>query len=371
MAVRRAGMRSRLRLLLGVAHGVCAAACSGDPPPAGELLWQHTFDVENHAPFDCGYLTVERSSDAIAELGDQRLRLLASDGTERWHRDFGACLALWDDQPGIGSLQTRLDVKGSEVMTYRTELGRIAVRDSSGHPIALGDELAKFDVERNVLWRVRMILELGTPRAQGLAVDADDAVIMSWAGSFCDQANVLRKYTADGALQWSTCLPLGQAAGSVPIAVDGTDIVIAGTAPGSLSQGGAAQDWLLQRYDAAGALRWSKPLAALITSRDGSTDTVENALAALAIDRHGNSVVVGRVLGRRPEVSEDIWIRKLDRDGHELWTQVIAGKPRLDDQAAAVAIDARDQVYVLGYMDRPAMGADRTAARLWLGKFAP
>jgi hypothetical protein len=83
---------------------------------------------------------------------------------------------------------------------------------------------------------------------------------------------------------------------------------------------------------------------------------------AVAVDAVGSVVVVGyqTVSG----TGRDIWVRKYDPDGGELWTTGHDGPESLDDEARGVAIDDAGDIVVAGFE-----GASAFPWRLWVRKY--
>jgi hypothetical protein len=91
---------------------------------------------------------------------------------------------------------------------------------------------------------------------------------------------------------------------------------------------------------------------------------LEDVSRAVAVDSAGNVIVVGNETTSGDET--DVWIRKYDPDGDEIWTRMHAGMAGGDDRAADVAVDGADNILVIGEETTVATGAD-----LWLRKYDP
>jgi hypothetical protein len=84
---------------------------------------------------------------------------------------------------------------------------------------------------------------------------------------------------------------------------------------------------------------------------------------AVAVGADGTIVVAGETEQTRPPLDLDVWIRKYDAAGTELWTRTYDSAPGDglgDDQAFAVAVDGAGAVVVTGVEHRN---------RLWLRKY--
>ena len=85
---------------------------------------------------------------------------------------------------------------------------------------------------------------------------------------------------------------------------------------------------------------------------------------AVAVDANEDVYVVGTeiVFGS----DSDIWLRKYDGDGNTLWTDTYDSPAHRDDQGFGVAVDGSGDVYVVGSEDRTDLGQ---GADIWLRKY--
>ncbi|MCA9713662.1 MAG: hypothetical protein H6713_21840 [Myxococcales bacterium] len=113
---------------------------------------------------------------------------------------------------------------------------------------------------------------------------------------------------------------------------------------------------MIRKYSSEGELLWSQSI-------DGPGGGVD-AARGVAIDREDNIVVVGEVF--EAGNNADIWIRKADNDGNELWTLQINGDDGLGDAARGVAVDADDNIIVTGESYHLIGLTD-----VWTAKFGP
>jgi hypothetical protein len=341
-------------------------------------MWQHELEASASPDRQAFQLVVDHGTGAVAVVAGDELSYLDAAGKSLWQTDSHPYRQIWMSADGaVEAVDRRISNTGELLDTYSTGLGYRAGSDSQGNVIALSDALVKLDADRNELFRRQLIGELGTPRAQEVAIDPHDEIVVAWAGSrVCDTAFVLRKFTAEGEPRWTQCPNLRQATGRVPMAIDTDgDILLAGEAPPDvpMPHDGSPQNWVLKRYDADGNERWTRPIAKLITSRDGAHDDVDNALAGLAIDRQHNILIVGRVLGRSVAISEDVFVMKLDAEAREHWRLVRTSTAGEDDRGVAIATDGDDNVLVLGRMNDSIprnVSPTASAARTWIGKLA-
>jgi autotransporter-associated beta strand protein len=147
---------------------------------------------------------------------------------------------------------------------------------------------------------------------------------------------------APGDIEWLSqfggTLPVDESAQAV--AADGNLYVVGetgGTLPGQSSAGGLA-DAFVRKYDAAGNELWTRQF--------GSSDS--DAAVGVAVSASGVYVVAqthGTLPGQASAGDWDVFVRKYDADGNELWSRQFGSAG--EDDAFAVAADATG-VYVAG-----------------------
>jgi prepilin-type N-terminal cleavage/methylation domain-containing protein len=101
------------------------------------------------------------------------------------------------------------------------------------------------------------------------------------------------------------------------------------------------QDMFLRKYDSSGAEVWTK--------QSGSTgDDSILAIAVNGVNVYTVGLTTGSLNGLSNSGSSDAFIRKYDTSGTELWTREFGTTG--DDQARSVAVDVSGNVYVSGYV---------------------
>ena len=202
----------------------------------------------------------------------------------------------------------------------------------------------KYDAQGTEIWTRTFDLG-GDDRAAGVAVDRSGNVIVTGSTG---ADGWLRKYDGTGAEVWT--LRVAGARDAVA-ADDGGNVLVAGPSVGA------------SKYDPAGALLWTWPPAAL--------NLAQNWTTGIAVDSGGNVVVAGSVRQDDGAIGTenwrtDIYVRRLDPAGTELWTRTYDGGR--DDWGYAVAVDAQRNVIVAGrsYL-RPANAA--FSYHGWLRKY--
>ena len=107
---------------------------------------------------------------------------------------------------------------------------------------------------------------------------------------------------------------------------------------GYVATAGSGEDIWVRKYDPSGAEVWTKT----VDGPGGGDDRARG----IAADADGNIVVVGSVTGY-PGEGRNIWVRRLDPGGETVWTDVHNGTMNGDDQGWAVTVTA-DAVVVAG-----------------------
>lgn len=134
------------------------------------------------------------------------------------------------------------------------------------------------------------------------------------------------------------------------VVVDTNDDVIVAGFVTTEDQG---QNAWIRRVDTHGDEIWTQ-------THDGPMSSTDRA-NGVALDGAGNIVVVGSETVAMDDTR--IWIRKLDPDGAELWTQLV-DTPGEDDSANDVAVTSDDVIVVVG-----SVGGDTEGDEIWVGAF--
>ncbi|WP_437937630.1 nucleotide-binding protein [Sorangium sp. So ce341] len=242
--------------------------------------------------------------------------------------------------------------------------------DFGGGPVsASGAFLAKLDADGGLLWG--RAFDSPSSFASAVAVDADGSILL--AGGFRDpidlgggplmnpfsglQISFVAKFDASGNHLWSRAASGDERHFPRAIAADGAgDVLVSGSFEGSLDFSGGAsplvstgglfdEDIFVSKLDASGDHLWSKAFGTAELDRG----------EGLAVDGAGNIVLAGFSLGAgldfggRPlpsAGSSDIFVAKLDPDGHHVWSRSY-GDPG-SQNASAVAVDPWGNVLVTG-----------------------
>lgn len=320
--------------------------------PEGNELWSDTRDPSGGLD-DRIYGVAIDPDDNILLTGDVDVAPSSSDlwvakldtnGVELWSTTFDGPDAGDDGSRGVASDSAGNVVLTGYVRVANNDIDIFVAKLSPGGATQWSEIVAGPDTLDD--------------RGQGVAVDADDDVVVAGFvshGGF-DRNVWLRKYDPDGTEvwteEWDSANGGDDAGFGVTVAPDGS-IVVSGMTPIVADN----QDVWLGRWDADGVLQWWK--------RFGGQAFVNDQGLAVAADVDSNFIVVG--FRGQSTTDSDIWLRKYDVGGNVLWSQAIAGRGGDRDEATAVATDAAANIVVTGEI-RNAMSND---GDVWIGKFSP
>lgn len=114
------------------------------------------------------------------------------------------------------------------------------------------------------------------------------------------------------------------------------------------------RDIWLRKYTPAGAAVWTET----VTSPGNFLDEGR----AVATDVSGNVFVTGYIWADTE--ARDIWVRGYDPDGTELWTDTVSGADMSQDEGNGIATDTSGNVIVTGFLDDGPNGRD-----IWTRKY--
>lgn len=182
------------------------------------------------------------------------------------------------------------------------------------------------------------------------------------SGEECDDGN-----SSDGDGCNSDCSPSGTeiwtrtyngTANGADVAVDvvvdgGGSVFVAGY----VTQNTTSIDGWARKFDADGGVLWTD------TPFDPDAGEIDQG-RGIAIDSSGNVVYCGYVTA--PSTGEDMFVRKADANGNELWTSIVPGNPAnsYPDWCRDVTIDANDGVFAAGLATVGATGNDNVLVAL-------
>ena len=219
------------------------------------------------------------------------------------------------------------------------------------------------------------VIQFGTPSsdfASGVAIDGAGNLYvvgdiqqgaLPGETSLGDADAYLRKYDGQGNELWTRQFGTQSEDHATGITVDGAGNLYVvgltrGAFPGHTSLVGIDYDAYLRKYDGDGNELWTRQFG---TPRQPGAQGEDHA-SDVAVDGAGNVYVVGFTFGSLPGQAnlgeDDVYLRKYDGDGNELWARQ-SGSQVLD-MANGVAIDGAGNVYVVGQLGglpgRPGLG---------------
>jgi cysteine-rich repeat protein len=188
-----------------------------------------------------------------------------------------------------------------------------------------------------------------------VAIDDEDAI---YAVGRVDGSDAwIRRYDATGSEDWTQTFAgpsNGESTPSVAAWGGAPELHVVGTHDAAIL--GNNDDAWLRRYTADGMLDGS-------FTWDNLANTADNA-AGIAVNGEGQQFVLGDSNRYDLDQSWNIWLRKLDADGSEMWTQTYDGGE--SDTAGGLAIDAEGNVIAVGSTTVPNEGRN-----VWVRKYSP
>jgi uncharacterized delta-60 repeat protein len=189
----------------------------------------------------------------------------------------------------------------------------------------------------------------------GVACDSAGNVIVAGETFDTDQGDDVwvRKYSPAGAVQWTQTYHGVTADVAWAVAVAADDDVLVGGSTFTLANG---RDAWVRRYSPAGAVDWTQ------THDDAAHD--DDVVRGIAVDPAGNVLVAGYVTTAAAQ--RDVWVRKYSSAGVMQWTRTAAGAGGQDDEGHGIASDGDGNVLVVGYLWAGASQRD-----VWVRKYDP
>lgn len=278
-----------------------------------------------------GSTNVALSGQTSAGGTDAFIQRYDTAGNLLWTRQFGT--SSYDDAVGVAADTTGVYLAGNTLSSLQGQT-------SAGGPDAY---LRKYDVNGNALWTRQVGTGL-TDAGRAVAADASGVYFAGWVGSVLagqvgagGEDAFLQKYDANGALLWTR--QFGSEAFDNPAAVslDGSGVYVTGTTagqfPGQTGFGGGT-DGFIQKLDLSGNPQWV---------RQFGTTSFDFADAGAA---DGSGIVVaGSTGGTFPGQTAagilgvpDAFAQKYDANGTLQWTRQFGTSG--NDRVAGAAADA-------------------------------
>jgi len=252
--------------------------------------------------------------------------ILAAEGDIVWTRTYNGPADDWDF-----GLDVAVDGSGN---VYVSGSESVSVDDYNIW-------VRKYNSEGNEVWTsTHNGTANGSDEGSGIAVDGSANVyVAGYEEVIGESINIwVRKYDANGNVAW-TRTHNGTADGSDAgngIAVDESGNVYV---TGSEYVDGQDGNVWVRKYDSSGKALWTKTYNGACNGYDAGSD--------IALDRDGNVYVTGSewVLGE----DCNIWVRRYNSEGNEVWTSTFNSTANGSDEGSGIAVDGNGNVYVTGY----------------------
>jgi len=258
-------------------------------------------------------------------------------GNAVWSRQFGSVPVQQDEGTGAATDQTGVYIVG-------WTLGTLPGQTSAGDTDAF---IRKYDFNGNVLW-TRQFGSSAQDYAWAVAVDGTGVyvvgetqgnIVTGGAGTTGADA-FIRRYDANGAVVWTRQFGTLDTETAYGVATDGTGIYVAGTTGGDLAGSiGGSRDGFLRKFDTGGNVLWT---------RQFGTIEPEDVVAVAA--GSGGVYVAGNTTGTFPTQTKmlpglwDLYLIKFDISGTQQWVREF-GTPH-EDFGYGVAVGAASVVFV-------------------------
>ena len=305
---------------------------------------------------------------------DAFVRKYEPQGDEVWTRQFGT--------PGAD--QARAVGGNRNVFVAGSTEGALPGQAAAGGTDAF---VRKYNPQGRALWT----RQFGTDARDAISgVDADRGgsiyVAGSTEGALPGQAPAggtdafVRKYDGNGGELWSRQFGTDSRDMAFAVAEDGSgNVYVVGTTfgvfPGETTQGPAAGDAFVRKYDSQGNELWTRQFGAL------GFPSVEDQALGVAIAGDRNVYMVGYTTGTFPGQAKpggrDGFLRKYDPQGNELWTREF-GTPAFDF-GFGVGTEPSGGVYAVadvgltpapgGHSDALVAKYDSGGSALWTNRF--
>ncbi len=191
----------------------------------------------------------------------------------------------------------------------------------------------------------------------GIAVDSMGNVVVGGyeVDAVGDPNMWLAKYDPDGSQQWAMTMdPSGGLDDRIyGVAIDPMDNILL---VGDVDTAPASSDIWVAKLDPDGAELWSSSFDGPDAGNDGGR--------GVASDSAGNVVITG--FARVANNDIDIFVAKLSAAGATQWTDTVAGPDTLDDRGQGIGVDSADNVVVGGFVSYG--GFNRN---VWVRKYDP
>ncbi|MEM7158436.1 MAG: DUF4215 domain-containing protein [Myxococcota bacterium] len=310
---------------------------------AGAVDWTQTY---HGVTSDIGYAVAVNGADQIFVAGSS---FTLDDGRDAWIRRYSDTGGTAWTQTYNGNANENDEALGIAV----DPSGNVVVAGYTTTATAGSDIwVRKYNSSGNVQW-TRTASGTGNEDDEGhaIATDSDGNVIVTgyaWAGGASRDVWV-RKYDAAGNVDWTETFGGGEGndEGNGVAADSAGNVVVVGY----VTTASNGRDVWVRKYSAAGAEQWTQTYDAPQNANDTGR--------GVTID--GNDEIVVAASINRGTQSDNIWVRKYDVDGNELWTSTYNSDAFGSDVGHAVSVDPEGNIAVGGFETRSDLGQSRNA----------
>ncbi|MBI1295061.1 hypothetical protein GC175_08895 [bacterium] len=224
--------------------------------------------------------------------------------------------------------------------------GLLAGQPHTAAPGQLDAYIRKYDLNGNEVWTRQFGTPSAVDQAFGVAAHASGIYVVGTVITYLpgeSPQTFLHKFDSQGNVVWTRQFGTAEGTFAGGVTVDGGAVYVIGTTGGSLpGQSGLGEsDAYVRKYDLDGNEIWTQQFGTL--SSDGAD----------AIAGDGSSLYVvgntrGSFAGQNNAGFGDVFVRKIDSNGSEIWTQQFGSAN--PDQPNSVAVNGGG-VYIVGEVE--------------------
>ncbi|MDQ3838632.1 MAG: SBBP repeat-containing protein [Thermoproteota archaeon] len=308
----------------------------------GDEIWTRQFGMSDFedVPTDeahrvsadsSGVYVVGETQHSVDEGGvDAFIRKYNSDGDEIWTRQFGTSL---QDQAFAVS------VDSSGVYVVGTTAGEFEGETNEG---GFDNFIRKYNSDGDEIW-TRQFGTSESDSADDVSADSSGVYVVGGvSGSLPDQTNhglvdaFIRKYNSDGDEIWTRQFGTSGRDAADGVSADSSGVYVVGFTEQDDSEG--VDDAFIRKYNSDGDEIWTRQFGT--SSNDNA-----NAVSADSSGVYVAGVTDGSFPDESSEGDFDIFVRKYNSDGDEIWTQQFGSSEF--DIVNGVSVDTTG-VYVAG-----------------------
>tara|TARA_B100001564_G_scaffold187175_1_gene157171 strand:+ start:6378 stop:12611 length:6234 start_codon:yes stop_codon:yes gene_type:complete len=239
--------------------------------------------------------------------------------------------------------------------------------DNAGNIYTAGEEssvdnaayLAKLNGGGNISWQTSLNYSGSNEAANDVAIDSSNNLYYcGYSQKWDNNGAIIVKYNDSGTLQWQRLLK--STIGSMraeALAIDSSDnVIVTGYAP-ILISGNQSYGFLIAKYNSSGVLQWARTL-----DQEGTGNKNEYGYG-IAVDSSDNIYVCGEA-GNSGYGSTDCLIAKYDSSGNIQWQKLLGDQySTTQDRFRSVTVDSSDNIYAIGHSEKPNDNNDTIIAK--------